>query len=300
MSKSQDDPCKFIHPKSHSDTSLVAGAALSNNHKKSWKHSYKDDWQILCFTPDQLKESMPSIISCQLNSNINESFRRKIKSALLEIAISDETQLLWIPDSLFKLNRDLSRVKIGISKQGINRLISPMLDFTLETQKFNAFETAQDSMGLMQKSLESGFLSPGKLILQSGIKLSFKPGNQLDLGIASAKYDWISNKNLRIKAGQSQDVALVEESTSKISGGFSAIGNFESAINKILILEQSCRLFYPISKPRGAELEMRNKLSLKLSKNLKTSLLTTFSYAEDRWPPSFWRAEFRLGYFIEN
>jgi len=243
---------------------------------------------------------MHSIISCQLNSSINESFRRKKKSILLEIATIDETQILWIPDSLIKLNRDLSRTKIGISKQGSNKILNPMLDLTLETQKFNKFETSVDSMGLIHKKLESGFLSPGKLILQSGIKLCFNPENELDLGIASARYNWISNKELRISTSPNQNKTLAEKSISKIDGGFSANGNFESSINKILILEQSCRFFYPISKPRTAEIEMWNKLSIKLAKNLKTSFLAIYTYSENRWPPSFWRAEFRLGYFIEN
>src|SRR5690606_18501704 len=129
-------------------------------------------------------------------------FKRKKKSTLIEIAISDESQILWIPDSLLIFNRDLSRAKIGVSNQSSNKVINPTLNLTLETQKFNKYESSIDSIGQINKKLESGFLSPGTLILQSGIKLSFNDDNEINLGIASAKYKWINNKEIRKSQNQ--------------------------------------------------------------------------------------------------
>jgi hypothetical protein len=301
ISFAQDDPCKYIdtlNQVSHctNDSVVIKKTAVSH-----LKHQYENEWQFLCFSPNHENQSNSKFQQTyQFNSLVNESLVYKRKQAKFIIMFQDELLFEYIPDSIITSNRDLAQLKFSLTKSNDLSKIKPYSAISLETQKFNQYQFKLDTIGNQIRIRESSFLSPGTLLVQAGIKLNYNSHNEVNFGLASAKIKWINDKTI-FESLQTDEIQGIQKDVKpKPDGGFALNGDFEKLFLKELKIEQTYRIFYPFYNRKSMDVEFRNKLSFMISKHLKSSLLTTYTYSETRWPPSFWRAELRIGYALEN
>lgn len=298
----QDDPCNYVDSLSHSSCASSDTVKTPSLNSSKWKHLYSNEWQFVCFSPNQETNLSNSKFFqvFQLNSILSESIRYKSPKNIFALKLQDELLLEFIADSTLTTNRDLSQLNFSFAKANELEKFNPYCALGLESQKFIKYQLLADSSGKQIKIKESSFLSPGTFLIQTGMKFRLSTKNEIHLGLASAKLKWIRDKSIFVSLKTDEIQGVQRDVKPKPDGGFALNGDFENQLVKDLKIEQSCRIFYPFYNKKAMDIEFRNKLSFMLSKHVKSSILTTYSYSESRWPPSFWRAEFRIGYALEN
>jgi len=242
----------------------------------------------------------PQPISFQINSVLKEKFFLRKKHHELAFGVFDESSFSLIVDSLAQWERDALRISIESKTGKEEAQIQLSGAASLESQKFNKYKSSSDSYGQIKKLKESAFLAPGILRMQSGVSLKINDQNEVDLGLASAKITWIRLKSLYNNLNTEEIEGVQRGLPFHFEGGLSMQSSFASSANKKIVWEQTCRIFYPIQNERNTEMEMLNKLSVDLNDGLKTSLVSRYSYNENRWPPSRWDTELRIGFEFNN
>jgi hypothetical protein len=294
----QSDPCKppvrpVISKSCNQDT-------IKDKPKKiHFKRESHRDFQFNGLSFKSFSDS-PQPISFQINSVLKETFYLRKKHHELAFEVFDESSFSLIVDSLAQWERDALRISLESKTGKTDAQIQLSGGTSLESNKFNKYKSSLDSSGQIQKLKESAFLAPGILRMQSGVSLRINDQNELELGLAAAKITWIRLKSLYDNLNTEEIQGVKRGLPFLFEGGISMKSNFTSSPNKKIIWEQTCRIFYPIQRERTTEMEMLNKLSVDLNDGLKTSLVSRYSYNENRWPPSRWDTELRIGFEFKN
>lgn len=289
----QDDPCKFncFHP-TINDT----------NYKpipSKYKHALNCSWQFAGLninsnpnSKSQLKLSGYSLISYQFN--------HQSKAWKKQLELYDESGFLWITDSLFIPEKDLTRIKSAISRTS-DKPIKLQITSSFQTQKLKGFTLITDSLGIKAPRQSSGFQSPGSFLLNGG--LEFQPGKigSIELSLASGKVMWMLNKQLYSFQNTTELYGISIDKQYKIEGGLNLQSKLEKAFSSRLRWEHTSTWFYPVSKGGDADIQIRNAVFWKPSTTFQACLRTTYSYNETRFPPGTWTGELSLGYvFVKN
>lgn len=294
----QSDPCSPPERQTHLNC-ILKDSINPIPKKTNFKRESYRDLQINGLSAKSISDS-PQPISFQINSLLKEKLYLKKKHLELAFGVFDESSFLFIVDSLAQWERDAWRTSLESKTRNEQGKIQVSGIASLESQKFNKYKSSLDSNGQIKKLKESAFLSPGILRLQTGVTFKMNDQNEVDLGLASAKITWIRLKSLYNNLNTEEIEGVQRGLPFHFEGGLSMQSSFASSANKKIVWEQTCRIFYPIQKELNAEMEMLNKLSVDLNDGLKTSLISRYSYNENRWPPSRWNTELRIGFEIKN
>jgi hypothetical protein len=289
----QDDPCKFnyYHP-SINDTT----------HKSiptNFKHTLNCSWQLAGLninsdpiSKSQLKLSGYSLINYQLNHQ-SKAWRKQLE-------LYDESGFLWITDSLFVPEKDLTRIKSSISCTS-DKPIKLQLTSSIQTQKLKGYSPITDSLGINIPRQSSGFQSPGSFMLNGGLELQPGKLGTIELGLASGKVMWMLNKQLYSFQNSTELNGIPIDKQYKIEGGLNLQSKLEKSFGTRIRWEHTSTWFYPVSKDGYTDIQIRNAVFWKPNTMFQACLRTTYSYNETRFPPGTWTGELTLGYvFVKN
>ncbi|MEX1188381.1 MAG: hypothetical protein WED33_03925 [Bacteroidia bacterium] len=298
IGNAQTDPCSPPEREIIISENLCV-TDLSQKNPNKLERLYFRNFNVNGIDEENLSNSSGSI-SIKLNSFLKEKITLKRKHSELALSIQDETSFLLIIDSVAEWQADDLRLAFQCKKSKSESIVKSSSSVSLETRKFKKQKWQTDSSGMLNRVPELAFLSPGTLRMQSGLDLQLNENNEIELGLAAAKLTWIRLKSLYTINNLSEIEGVLRNKPYLFQGGLSMQSSFASAKDKTLIWEQTCRIFYPIDKDQSAEMELLNKLSLDLHDGLKTSLVSRYSYKDNRWPPSRWETELRIGYEFSN
>jgi hypothetical protein len=284
---SQNDPCKLERTKSN-DTLCIPKPKTSKTSKFN-----------LLISLEKIKVNTSSY-ACKVNasSTFQNEISKQLKNTKLSAEIFDETGFSYISDSSYNKDRDLSRIKGSIQIAKLPKKYELSFSSLLQSQKLNTFVNQPDSA--VKRKLQSGPLSPGILTLALGFKKEIKSDIHLELGLASTKITWISNKQLYLVQQTEEIAGVSKDKKANIEGGFSFQGKMDKQIAKNLKFQNTTIVFKDIFTNHDLSIEFRNSLSWEPVKYVSTAIRTVYTYDPNRWPPSLWLGEFNVGLNMEK
>ncbi len=297
-SNAQTDPCK-PPPRKTATKPCKVDTLNYKPGKVSFRREYYRQFQFNGINFKHLSDTHKPL-NIQINSVVKEKVLFRKKHHELALEVYDESSFSVFVDSLTEWERDALRITLKSKSGSDENHVNFSNRASLESMKFNKFRLSFDSLGKPIKLKEAAFLAPGNFKIQSGLLFKLNDKNEIDFGLIAGKLTWVRLKSL-YESLQTEEINGVRKGMPYLlEGGLSMQSRFASSDNKKVIWEQTCRIFYPIQKEQNTEMEMLNKLSVDLNDGIKTSLISRYSYNENRWPPSQWETELRIGYEFNN
>jgi hypothetical protein len=211
----------------------------------------------------------------------------------------DETGFNGIADSLFQMDKDISRMKISLSPTG-TQAIRLEVNSSIQSQKLPGFTLKTDSIGQSGRIKSAGFMSPGSLLLNGGIACSPGSLGKLELGLASGRIVWVLDKQLYTNQHLTEIAGVELGKGYKIDGGFNLQSRLEKSLGTHWRWENASNWFYPIHPKGNMEIQFRNAIFWKPFSTIQACFRSTYTYDDNRWPPGLWSGEFSLGYVFER
>ena len=282
---SQEDPCN--PPKRVYQSPEISPETVTADEENN--RSYHSDRQFQ-FSPE-INTSKYSGLKVNIDSDIHEKLSWRFKPFELMLFFKDRSSFSYYTDSLLEWNID--QLSFGIEATAISSFaFKPSLALSIESEKFKKY--------LQDRKLSSAFLSPGIIRLGSGFNYSINDNNELHLGLASAKITWIRLKSLYDILDQEEIMGVSRDVPYLFEGGLSMRSNLKAQFNRVVSWEQTCSLFYSIALKKYAEMEMLNKICIKLNDGFETSLQSRFVYNENYWPHSNWQTQLSIAYELPD
>lgn len=281
----QEDPCN--PPKRIYRTPNICADTISVVEKIKGSHHSDRQFQ---FSPE-INTSKYSSLKVNIDSDIHERLKWSSKNFEFMLFVKDRSSFSYYTDSLLVWNID--QLSFGLDAKAMSSFaFKPSLALSIESEKFKKY--------LQDRKLSSAFLSPGIIRLGSGFNYAINDDNELHLGLASAKITWIRLKSLYEILEQEKIMGVERDIPYLFEGGLSMKSNFKAQFNRVVSWEQTCSLFYSIALKKYAEMEMLNKICIKLNDGFETSLQSRFVYNENYWPHSNWQTQLSIAYELPD
>jgi hypothetical protein len=289
----QEDPCTFVRTVSNRKDST--GLIKPELQKRYINLALQGSVLKL----NKTDESRTPICKISASSIFQARFESNSIKWNKSVEIFDETGFNGITDSLFQIDKDLTKVKVSISPKSA-KIIRLEVNSSIQSQKLSGYSQLPDSMGKNNRTQSSGFLSPGSLLLNGGIAYSSESLGKLELGLASGRIVWVLDKQLYTNQHLTEIAGVEEGKGYNIDGGFNLQSRLEKSLGTHWRWENASNWFYPINPKGNMEVQFRNTIFWKPFSSIQACFRTTYTYDDNRWPPGLWSGEFSLGYVFER
>lgn len=297
---SQNEECIHVSTKATDSIHVNDGNQSDSLNRFPYQKERRNEINVVFIFQRPFNQSPNTHFS---NLNIQYNFlhfsSRKIHKGNLDLNLLDEMGYLFVFDSIQLKTKDMLRLSADLSFPNKNQ-IKPLIQTSIQTQKFPSYELLTDSLGNQKRVMQSYLSNPGYLFVSSGFNWEISSKINIDLGLAGLKFVWMADRKLFEQHQTGQPFNIFLQRRFNVEGGLQFKSHIRYTILKKVNWEHFAFAFLNIQHPENSDIEIRNNISLPLSRTFKINFLTKFSYSVLKEPHCLFEGEIGLGFSMQK